>query len=110
MKKRLKEAWVKGLRSGKYKQAHGTLHKSDEDYKHPSYCCLGVLCQIKKGVTLEKDIYYYKDVGMEGMLSENKDFMEAIGMDNITETTLIGFNDTQKWSFKQIARWIERNL
>ncbi len=35
------ERWIKALRSGRYKQATGALHK-----KNNKYCCLGVLCKL----------------------------------------------------------------
>jgi hypothetical protein len=41
MNKRVKELWVKALRSGEYKQ--GTGHLRD---KNNNFCCLGVLCNI----------------------------------------------------------------
>ncbi len=38
--------WVKALRSGKYAQADGSL-KVEDRYTGSSYCCLGVLADIK---------------------------------------------------------------
>lgn len=37
----VKQAWVKALRSGKYRQGRGQL-RGPADY----YCCLGVLCDL----------------------------------------------------------------
>lgn len=42
MKRSVARAWVKALRSGKYKQGKGRLFTA----KDRSYCCLGVLCSI----------------------------------------------------------------
>ena len=45
--KKVKRAWVRALRSSKYKQGRGQL-KTDDG----KYCCLGVLCElaVKAGV------------------------------------------------------------
>ncbi len=45
MNKRVKKKWVKALRSGKYKKTTGVLRKLDKN-DNPSYCCLGVLCDL----------------------------------------------------------------
>lgn len=37
-------AWVRALRSGKYKQTTGKLARIDD--KRHGYCCLGVLCEL----------------------------------------------------------------
>ena len=36
----IKAQWVAALRSGDYKQTHGTLREGD------AFCCLGVLCNL----------------------------------------------------------------
>lgn len=41
MNKKVKELWVKALRSGDYKQGTGTLRDQNNNF-----CCLGVLCNI----------------------------------------------------------------
>ena len=38
--KELRKLWVAALRSGKFKQGKGHLHKGDE------FCCLGVGCEV----------------------------------------------------------------
>lgn len=41
-----KRAWVKALRSGKFKQGQNALAKNENgEIKH---CCLGVLCEIRR--------------------------------------------------------------
>lgn len=45
MKDDLKQAWVAGLRSGKYKQTNGTLTRVDF-MRQEADCCLGVLCKV----------------------------------------------------------------
>lgn len=40
------QAWTAALRSGEYKQGKGCLARKQED--HDSYCCLGVLMDLKE--------------------------------------------------------------
>jgi len=42
MKERIKNKWVKALRSGEYKQCKGQLKRNGK------FCCLGVLSEISK--------------------------------------------------------------
>ena len=46
-----RRAWVRALRSGKYKQTTHCLHDKSEKGKE-GFCCLGVLCELalKEGV------------------------------------------------------------
>lgn len=62
-------AWIKALRSGKYKQTTGRLHATprDEDCDNGGYCCLGVFANTKDALT-EKDGSSYFTVN-EIMLS-----------------------------------------
>ena len=58
MHKEIAERWTSALRSGKYQQTLGYLHRTEPDMFYPSYdtntctiappgyCCLGVLCMI----------------------------------------------------------------
>ena len=41
MKEEIKDIWVAALRSGKHRQAKGTLH-----VYRGGYCCLGELCEL----------------------------------------------------------------
>ena len=45
--KKDRDAWLKALRSGEYKQGKLRLHQSGK------YCCLGVICKLK-GITEEQ--------------------------------------------------------
>lgn len=40
----VKKLWIEALRSGQYRQARNTLRFMGHD--GPSYCCLGVLCEL----------------------------------------------------------------
>jgi hypothetical protein len=54
MNKQIAKLWANALRSGRFKQGRGGLAKMVGD--NPSYCCLGVLCElaIENGVKVEK--------------------------------------------------------
>ena len=57
MKKRIRDLWIKALRSGKYKKGVDHLCTINENGSR-SYCCLGVLTElaIKDGVKIKKDV------------------------------------------------------
>lgn len=104
---KFKKAWVKALRSGKYKQGRGTLLEDNR------FCCLGVACSIA-GVDKKKML----DIGL---IPPRKAFekvptilKEGITKNNELTERLIKMNDgefLQKgFSFKRIATWIEKNL
>lgn len=128
MKKEVAEAWVKALRSGDYKQTTSTL-------KSPAgYCCLGVLCDIsgqgtwephgiyqvsassgRSGTALPAEIVNWAD-----MKSCSGDWEQAelnvprppgSGYTEPAEPAvcLMGLNDQLKWTFPQIADFIELN-
>src|ERR1700686_4750231 len=42
----IQRAWVRALRSGKYKQTKNTLVRTTVKGKPLGYCCLGVLCDL----------------------------------------------------------------
>jgi hypothetical protein len=48
MDPKLKSDWLIALRSGEYKQAHGSLQVGN------SFCCLGVLCKVA-GLKIEPE-------------------------------------------------------
>ena len=115
LSKKWKDKWVKALRSGKYKKGKGALRARDN-----TFCCLGVLCDIKgrKWRQQDKNDNYYvltkygtKDA--TGMRDGNSS-LDGIGGTNINK--LIQLNDSghfgseRAYSFKQIANWIEKNL
>jgi len=54
------EAWVKALRSGKYKQGRGALRTGD------MYCCLGVACELA-GAKAEKPDDLIGPYGYDGI-------------------------------------------
>lgn len=110
MRKKLKDKWIKALRSGKYKQTYGTLRGK------VGFCCLGVLCDIRnpKGWSVPKrnghnQVYYIsKENNCIGMLSSK--ILKAIQMSQDQMEKLIKLNDSRKHNFKTIAKYIEKNL
>ena len=51
----VKTKWLSALRSGEYKQAHGSLEEIDEGGSR--FCCLGVLCDLaaKEGIVVRAE-------------------------------------------------------
>ena len=102
MNPKIKQLWVKALRSGKYKQCDGQLrHKSEEGVR---YCCLGVLnevCGLRsrwEGSFLGRVAAAKVGLPYEPPTGELK-----------AQGKLAAMNDNGK-SFKRIANWIENHL
>lgn len=126
MNKELKTKWLEALRSGEYKQSREIL--KDEN----GFCCLGVLCDLThpdawvgyKGdggiwkyhseantYTMEDDYgepLKEKSVFEDAELAD--DLLYEFGLTEKEQRILINKNDTDKWTFNQIADWIEENL
>ena len=100
--KKVKNKWVKALRSGLYKQ--GILKLKDEEKivlgrtRPARYCCLGVAYECGLAKT-----EHGRSVLGESFLNEN---FAPIKL----QKELAIRNDSGEWSFKRIATWIEKNL
>lgn len=104
LSKKTKTKWIKALLSGKYTQGAGELKRAMPLYEgleevgtRYEYCCLGVACSI--GIAQRQD---------EG-------FCTTKFLDEGTQDKLAAMNDgtgeyKKSRSFKQIAKWIEKNL
>lgn len=117
MKKSYAMKWVAALRSGKYKQGKGRLHKVDAS-NHHKYCCLGVLCDVV-GAPKERvgSVFYYG--GRAGVLPNV--VVDLVGMHSVEgtlgDTSLTYLNDIYlndgevgpRKNFSQIADIIEKN-
>lgn len=101
MDKKLKDKWVKALRSGEYRQGKGALcyHLSVEK----RYCCLGVLAKTLDILDNENI------VNIENGKKSGTYLPESILPMNI-QLKLTRFNDEDDLSFLEIAYWIENNL
>jgi hypothetical protein len=118
MIKRIKDLWVKALRSGEYNQAQESLYVKREN----AYCCMGVLCDL-----------YTKETGLQWvntcellpeevqewaeLYSDNPKTREP-GLDSSgqyqsylnKEATLAYLNDSMKKNFNEIADIIDRDF
>jgi hypothetical protein len=115
MKERVKNKWVKALRSGEYKQGHNRLltvdYNSDE-----SFCCLGVLCEIhaqetggywKDGVGTWE--YSNKSDILPDSVREWSGVRDANGRAAGLNRSLAFINDSGQHDFNQIADVIEKH-
>lgn len=115
-KKRVR-AWVKALRSGKYKQGREVLKT-----KSGRYCCLGVACNIARK-DLKADWVWNKEQRYNSFLGDtavlpNKvrryyGFSEqnpTIWLGGRPSVTCASANDHEKWSFKKIADAVENTF
>lgn len=104
-----RRAWIKALRSGEYKQTWGRLCEVDPDGdKH--HCCLGVACEVllARGyaVKAESDGAVVRFNGSGGGLKPQ--LMAAVGIDDDTHDSCVGWNDVSFLSFKRIATRLEK--
>lgn len=117
--------WVNALRSGKYKKTTGRL-KGIITSK-PTYCCLGVACEISKLDTWDYD-GYYDDAQTElpGSVCDYYGFQSGDPEVTLTRTLVVKksetkylpgdrvhlarLNDDFGLSFKKIADLIEREF
>lgn len=95
----LKKRWISALRSGKFRQGRGVLHRSDN--RGDRYCCMGILCVLGNvEVTSRSD-----DVVQYGY---HQDFPpSSIGLGRDDADILAEANDDARWTFAEIADWIE---
>lgn len=118
MKLKIKEKWVKALRSGKYKQGTKALYQNDSEDGKKGYCCLGVLTHLyakEKGLSFKEIIKrsgnsmlprsVQKWAGLEGLDSDNPK------VDYKGESCdLAHLNDENRLKFPTIAKLIEKSL
>ena len=113
MKLEVMKKWTKALRSGKYKQGIEELKNENNEF-----CCLGVLCDIsKKGKWGKGGVYYpKKKKGMSGLLPQSirswagmHSTDGSVIVNDELATDLTSLNDTEGYSFNDIADFIETN-
>lgn len=114
MKATVKRAWLKALRSGKYKQTKGILRS-----KTGGFCCLGVLCDIRDKQlkrtqwTASYSCFSYGKRYNDGTLPVSVQKWAGLkSADPIVtkdEKSLADLNDSGR-SFKHIANVIARQL
>lgn len=120
MKEKVMKLWVDALRSGKYKQGRLVLKSENNEY-----CCLGVLCDVyaktqkKKGFQLgDGNISFIKDIhsdekctaGLPNQVRKWSGIKDTLGrFQNIQQQSLYMLNDSEQYTFEQIADVIEQN-
>lgn len=97
MNKALKRRWVKALRSGDYPQTQGAL-KTDA-----GFCCLGVLCELQHSVASS---WAWADANAPGGIDPV--FVKGLTAEDID--ILIAANDDERWTFAEIADYVEAML
>lgn len=111
MNKKIKEDWVKALRSGKYKQGKGELHNKEDN----TFCCLGVLCDL---YIKEKEIEWQKkgaNVGKfypSGVITNwaGAKPINTWGITHNEGATSIDCLNDRGFSFETLAKLIEEQL
>jgi hypothetical protein len=113
MTKKMKNKWLKALRSGNYKQGQETLCSTINDKRE--YCCLGVLCRIAGLPEVKLDFdneieFHMPDKSSCDAKELNSDMRKFFGITKRQMEILIEKNDDEQLSFKEIANWIEKNI
>lgn len=92
--KKLKQKWIKALRSGKYKQGDASLHEISGN----TYCCLGVLQEIDNIIC----------VGNSYLEGDNaRSCVRGLTMQK--QERLADMNDGG-FTFAEISDWIEKKV
>ena len=103
LNRELMEKWVAALRSGKYEQTtEGVLCQYDVETESVSYCCLGVLQEIKSDIKSQTE-------DDEELLNEDslKKFLGINAQDGFFQKTYAGWND-EGMPFSEIADELEK--
>lgn len=108
MKKKLRDEWVRALRSGKYNQIRAELTSHNDEGKR-GYCCLGVLCRVA-GLPLAR-IEGLCDLDEKPAVRKVRD-LAGLGRDfrGELQQKLAKLNDDDELTFPEIADWIEANV
>jgi hypothetical protein len=106
MDKKLKKQWIAALTSGDYEQGQGKLCSQ---YYH---CCLGVLCEVvrnenKRLIKTHKGHFNFNNVDMKEVLTT--DMLNFVQLTDTEQKVLVDMNDS-RYTFKDIAHYIEENL
>lgn len=100
-----KQTWLLALRSGEYTQGQFALYV---DEPGPSFCCLGVLLH-SVFYKDDSDLTAWENNWGEGPLAMY-DYLryELLSWGMINKLTQL--NDGQRWTFAEIADYIEKNV
>lgn len=112
----IKRQWVEALRSGRYTQGQSKLKLLGGT---PTFCCLGVLCDILAPEKWTEDEVTDDDGNWTGEYTafhegqeENPSqrIQELAGIDGESVVILTRMNDSEGKDFNMIADWIESHL
>lgn len=130
--RRRKQRFVKALRSNDYTQTMGQMFNKEinwdvpsthEDFGKPTgevlHCAIGVLVADEMG----KNFNPYSEDGMAAWIKRfgkkrkfqydtvhQYDYYNTFGLTQYEADTIMRLNDREKWSFSQIADWVEENI
>lgn len=114
MTMKLRDRWVKALRSGRYKQRKGSLKTADMYGSNARYCCLGVLLTTARtkmvSMPHNRMLYAYEGVHGKNSGTLNKDKRRELGLLQRHCQVLMHMNDGKGKNFNEIADWIEKNV
>lgn len=104
MDRKILREWVEALRSDTYRQCAGDYVLFDESTGDRSYCALGVLADVanKKGY-MEINLLEHK----ENTLFDRLYMLIHSDPYEFSFSDVIGWNDTEEMSFKDIANKLE---
>lgn len=95
--------WIAALRSGAYVQGHGELRR--ETSEGTKFCCLGVLNDLSEQKSAGHGLLY---------IFEDPDDLQStqpfLMLDNDVQTELYKLNDNERFTFEQIADYIEKHI
>lgn len=112
MKAELKDAWVKALRSGQYRQGTVALCQQPDSGQQLEYCCLGVLCEVLPGAERSSHgkLRAYRVAGRATSFSCLPPWLlQIVGLSSEHQNILIDLNDNDA-SFGTIAAYIEKYI
>jgi len=110
MKAELKRKWIKALRSKRYRQTKGMLHRIQTvRHREHGFCCLGVLCRVM-GIEEKTERGSERGTfdGVGGVLSTQLQVKAELEEEKMNR--LVALNDEEGYSFSQIASWILKNI
>lgn len=115
---KIQEAWLQALESDEMQDKQGFSRLINYEGK---MCCLGLYCSlqpdvVRDGITFKSKSGLLLDVISDpelqdrlGLYGVNGDFRKPYSFDDMSYYSLTGLNDSQKFTFKQIAAIIRQN-
>ncbi len=103
MTKNDRQKWLDALRSGEYEQTVDVLRDDT------GFCSLGVAVdQLAPDMWLQTKWYGWIADGYTAALSDR--LLERLGIDQVEAALLTVRNDDDRWTFPQIADYIEKHI